>query len=87
MERKIIGKKEVKLSVDIIYIENFKEPAKQNIRGNKQVQWGCRIQNQYAKILFIYTSNEQFKYNKTSLKQTEHLNKWKGTLVLMDWKT
>ena len=53
-----IGKEEVKLSLFaddmILYIENTKEfTLRKTIRINKQVQQGCRIQDQHTKLIWI----------------------------------
>ena len=53
----------------ILYVESPKETIKlKTIRTNKQVQQGCRIQDQYTKqIIFLFTCNEQ---SKIKIKET-----------------
>ena len=42
----------------ILYIENNKESTKKSIITNKQVQQGCRIQDEYTKLNCILMNKE-----------------------------
>lgn len=53
-ERKHIQKEEARLFLFVddinLYLENSKEITKNTIKTNKQVQQGCRIQDQHTKV-------------------------------------